>query len=69
MISKWGDYNQQIEEHSSGLTGLSSSPYYAEYQKQAEEWKEKLNKLAEIFDVWADTQRRWIYLQSIFSSN
>ncbi|CAL5987537.1 Dynein_heavy chain [Hexamita inflata] len=69
LITQWQVYSQMIEEHSSGLTGLQSSPYYSEYQKQAEEWKNKLNSLTEILDTWADVQRRWVYLQSVFSAN
>lgn len=69
LITKWNEYNEQIEEHVSGITGLASSPYFAEYQKRSDELKNKLNRLTEILDVWVDTQRKWVYLQSVFSAN
>lgn len=69
MINKWQTYTDVIEEHTAGLLGLQSSPYYQQYQKQVEEWKVSLNRLQEILDTWQDVQKRWVYLQSVFSAN
>ena len=69
MINKWQTYTDVIEEHTAGLLGLQSSPYYQLYQKQVEEWKVNLNRLQEILDTWQDVQKRWVYLQSVFSAN
>ena len=32
-------------------------------------WEERLNKINAIFDVWIDVQRRWVYLEGIFTGS
>ena len=32
-------------------------------------WDERLNKINGIFDVWIDVQRRWVYLEGIFTGS
>ena len=32
-------------------------------------WEEKLNRINALFDVWIDVQRRWVYLEGIFSGS
>ena len=33
------------------------------------QWEEKLNRIHDTFDVWIDVQRRWVYLDGIFSGS
>lgn len=32
-------------------------------------WENKLNRINALFDVWIDVQRRWVYLEGIFSGS
>ena len=32
-------------------------------------WDDRLNKINSIFDVWIDVQRRWVYLEGIFTGS
>ena len=32
-------------------------------------WEEKLNRVDATFDVWIVVQRRWVYLEGIFSGS
>ena len=32
-------------------------------------WEDKLNRINALFDVWIDVQRRWVYLDGIFSGS
>ncbi len=32
-------------------------------------WEDKLNRISALFDVWIDVQRRWVYLEGIFSGS
>lgn len=32
-------------------------------------WEDKLNRIMALFDVWIDVQRRWVYLEGIFTGS
>ena len=48
---------------------MKLSPYYREFEEEALTWEEKLNRINALFDVWIDVQRRWVYLEGIFSGS
>ena len=33
------------------------------------QWEERLNRINGVFDVWIDVQRRWVYLEGIFTGS
>ena len=33
------------------------------------QWEEDLNLVSDVIDIWLQVQRKWIYLESIFSSD
>lgn len=39
------------------------------FEEEALSWEEKLNRINALFDVWIDVQRRWVYLEGIFSGS
>lgn len=39
------------------------------FEEEALAWEEKLNRIIALFDVWIDVQRRWVYLEGIFSGS
>ncbi|KAL1461001.1 hypothetical protein WDU94_012934, partial [Cyamophila willieti] len=39
------------------------------FEEDALIWEEKLNRINALFDVWIDVQRRWVYLEGIFSGS
>lgn len=45
---------------------LSSSQVFEE---DALSWEDKLNRIMALFDVWIDVQRRWVYLEGIFTGS
>jgi len=69
LIRGWDDLFNKLAEHSSSLTAMKSSPYYKVFEEEASSWDEKLNRIRDIFDVWIDVQRRWVYLEGIFSGS
>ena len=52
------------------LTEPSSKPkcvlFVQVFEEDASHWEDKLNRLRNMFDVWIDVQRRWVYLEGIF---
>ena len=39
------------------------------FEEEAITWEDKLNRIDALFDVWIDVQRRWVYLEGIFSGS
>lgn len=58
-----------MKEHINSLQAMKLSPYYKVFEEDAAAWEEKLNKINSVFDVWIDVQRRWVYLDGIFSGS
>lgn len=48
---------------------MKLSPYYRVFEEEAATWEDKLNRINNLFDVWIDVQRRWVYLEGIFTGN
>lgn len=40
-----------------------------QFEDDAVAWEDKLNRINALFDVWIDVQRRWIYLEGIFTGS
>lgn len=42
---------------------------FQEFEEEALSWEDKLNRINALFDVWIDVQRRWVYLEGIFTGS
>lgn len=69
LITKWDDLFNKLKEHINSLAAMKLSPYYKQFKDDATKWEEKLNKISSLFDIWIDVQRRWVYLEGIFSGS
>ena len=69
IIRGWDDLFNKVKEHINFITAMKSSPYFKEFEEEALSWEEKLNRINSLFDVWIDVQRRWVYLEGIFSGS
>ncbi|KAI8434184.1 hypothetical protein MSG28_012298 [Choristoneura fumiferana] len=58
IIRGWDDLFNKVKEHINSVAAMKLSPYY-----------KKLNRINALFDVWIDVQRRWVYLEGIFSGS
>ena len=43
--------------------------FLQEFEEDALSWEDKLNRINALFDVWIDVQRRWVYLEGIFTGS
>ena len=39
------------------------------FAEEAGSWDDKINRLYTVFDIWIDVQRRWVYLEGIFTNS
>lgn len=69
IIRGWDDLFSKVKEHINSLAAMKLSPYYKVFEEEALTWEEKLNRINALFDVWIDVQRRWVYLEGIFSGS
>ncbi|KAL7038933.1 hypothetical protein ACKWTF_009751 [Chironomus riparius] len=69
IIRGWDDLFNKIKEHINSVAAMKLSPYYKVFEEEAITWEEKLNRINSLFDVWIDVQRRWVYLEGIFSGS
>ncbi|CEF66963.1 Dynein heavy chain, cytoplasmic [Strongyloides ratti] len=69
LIKGWDDLFNKLKEHMNSLAAMKLSPYYKQFEEDSLSWEEKLNKINALFDVWIDVQRRWVYLDGLFSGS
>lgn len=69
IIRGWDDLFNKVKEHINQVAAMKLSPYYKVFEEEALTWEEKLNRINALFDVWIDVQRRWVYLEGIFSGS
>ncbi|XP_050421392.1 dynein heavy chain, cytoplasmic isoform X3 [Adelges cooleyi] len=69
LIRGWDELFNTVKEHINSVAAMKLSPYYKVFEEEALTWEEKLNRINTLFDVWIDVQRRWVYLEGIFSGS
>ncbi|KAI6221986.1 Dynein heavy chain, cytoplasmic [Aphelenchoides besseyi] len=69
LIRGWDELFNKLKEHINSLAAMKLSPYYKEFEEDALSWEDRLNKINALFDVWIDVQRRWVYLEGLFSGS
>ncbi|ESP05087.1 hypothetical protein LOTGIDRAFT_151884 [Lottia gigantea] len=69
LIRGWDDLFTKVKEHLNSVMAMKLSPYYKQFEEDALAWEDKLNRINALFDVWIDVQRRWVYLEGIFTGS
>eukprot|EP00466_Bigelowiella_natans_P012270 jgi/Bigna1/52380/estExt_Genewise1Plus.C_70193 len=69
LIRNWNDMFKQLTEHLTDLASMRQSPFFKVFEREALRWEQTLNLAQEILEVFSEVQRRWIYLEGIFSSS
>ncbi|XP_034246586.1 dynein heavy chain, cytoplasmic-like isoform X2 [Thrips palmi] len=67
LITGWDDLFNKVKEHIDAIGAMKLSRCYKVVQEEAFTWEETLYRINTLFDVWIDVQRRWAYLEGIFS--
>ncbi|XP_065175263.1 cytoplasmic dynein 1 heavy chain 1-like [Sycon ciliatum] len=63
------DLFNKVREHINSVSAMKLSPYFKVFEEDALAWEDKLNRINNLFEVWQDVQRRWVYLDGIFSGS
>ncbi|KAJ3098912.1 Cytoplasmic dynein 2 heavy chain 1 [Phlyctochytrium planicorne] len=67
IIKDWKDTMTQVGDNQSLLQSLKDSVYYKLFADKAQLWEKRLVELDEILRNLNTVQRRWVYLEPIFS--
>jgi len=69
LLRGWDLLFEKLAEHLGSLSTMKMSPYYTEFKATANEWDDNLNRIRCVLEVLVEVQRRWIYLDGIFSGS
>ena len=69
LIRGWDDLFNKVKEHINSVAAMKLSPYFKVFEDNAMAWEDRLNRINALFDVWIDIQRRWVYLEGIFTGS
>lgn len=67
LIKDWKEILAQVGDNQSLLQSLKDSPYYKNFADRASVWETKLADLDECLRNLNTVQRKWVYLEPIFS--
>ncbi|KAJ1562887.1 Cytoplasmic dynein 2 heavy chain 1 [Nowakowskiella sp. JEL0078] len=67
LIKDWKDIFSQLGDNLSLLQSLKDSPYYKHFSDKASLWEQKLVELDEYLRNLNNVQRKWVYLEPIFT--
>lgn len=57
---------ERLEENQVQIQNMATSKYTTFFASQIKEWADKLGTVDLIIGTWAEVQRKWMYLESIF---
>ena len=69
LIRGWDELFNKVKENINQVSAMKLSPYFRVFEEEANTWEDKLNRILGLFDVWIDVQRRWVYLEGIFTGS
>ncbi|KAL2098860.1 hypothetical protein ACEWY4_005340 [Coilia grayii] len=68
IIASADDVMTQLDESQTTIMSLKSSRYVEPIKGLIDEWERKLNQFANTLGEWVTCQKRWLYLEPIFSA-
>ncbi|GIQ79820.1 dynein heavy chain [Kipferlia bialata] len=68
LITGWKDLQALLDEHLLSINSMVNSPYYGQFAERASQWNEWLTGAATLIEEWAQVQRLWVHLQSVFEA-
>lgn len=57
---------ERLEENQVQIQNMATSKYTTFFESEIKEWADKLGTVDLIIGTWAEVQRKWMYLESIF---
>ena len=67
--NKDDEMERRLEDEMECSCKAKKQSHHAFSLQDAVSWEDKLNRISAMFDVWIDVQRRWVYLEGLFSGS
>jgi dynein heavy chain, axonemal len=58
-----------LEDQLLNLQAVASSRYVSAFLPRVRKWEHDLNRISEVLDLWLTVQKKWIYLEGIFTGS
>ncbi|XP_046903615.1 dynein axonemal heavy chain 6-like [Hypomesus transpacificus] len=68
IIASADEVMAQLEESQTTIMSVKASPYAGPIKQLIEEWERKLNQFSHTLQEWVTCQKKWLYLEPIFSA-
>ncbi|KAH0574915.1 Dynein heavy chain [Spironucleus salmonicida] len=69
LILNWNELHVKIEQDLATIQGLTSNPYFNDFQTIILYWIGVIERLQEISQIWQSSQKHFVYLRSIIGNN
>ncbi|CAD2218433.1 dynein heavy chain 1, cytosolic [Angomonas deanei] len=71
LIRGWDQLFERLDDDLATFSGMRASPFFSSQQVVAmtNESENRLNQLRQILETLLDVQKRWVYLEGIFTGN
>lgn len=69
MVKVSEDLIEKLEENQVQIQNMATSKYVSFFEKEIKDWAQKLNMADTIIMTWSEVQRKWSYLERIFSGS
>lgn len=60
---------EALEENQVQVQNMSTSKYIGYFEEEFADWRMKLSNADQIVNIWSEVQRKWTYLESIFTQS
>ncbi|KAJ6628020.1 Dynein beta chain, ciliary [Pseudolycoriella hygida] len=60
---------ETLEENQVQVQNMSTSKYICYFEAEFADWRTKLSNADQIVNIWSEVQRKWAYLESIFTQS
>ena len=69
LIKGWDELMNKAEEDLAQLTTMRLSQHFKSFEGEVNAWHERLSRVDAALGVWVEVQRKWIYLEGIFTGS
>lgn len=69
MVKVSEDLIEKMEENQVQIQNMATSKHMSFFAKEIKQWLQKLATVDQIIVTWSEVQRKWVYLESIFSGS
>lgn len=67
LLQDCSEIQQELEDNALSLQAMSNSPFAQPFMLELRQWEQSLNLIAETIVIWMVVQKKYLYLEPLFS--